>query len=62
MRTSLAVTLAVLFLGACSHDPGKQQSTLNEATTTTGTGNTAGSFNAAGPAANTQSAKENARR
>jgi len=61
MRTWIAVLLSAASVGACSQT-GKDQNTVNEATTTTGTGNTAGSATAAGPAANSQGGKENARR
>jgi len=61
MRKETIVLVLAALLGACTHT-GKDQNTVNEATTTTGTGNTAGSFTAAGPSANSQSAKENARR
>jgi hypothetical protein len=61
MSKLIAVITAAVLVGACSHT-GKDQNTVNEATTTTGTGNTAGSATAAGPAVNSQGTKENARR
>lgn len=61
MRKCIAVILAAAVLPLASCADGKRQSTVNEGSTATGTGNTAGSFTAAGPSANSQSAKENAR-
>ena len=58
MRTLIVVTM--LSLAACT--AGKPQSTVNEGSTATGTGNTQGSFTAPGASVNSQSAKENARR
>lgn len=61
MSKRIAFAVLAALLAACTH-PGKDQNTVNEASTTTGTGNTAGSVVAPGANANSQGAKENARR
>jgi outer membrane biogenesis lipoprotein LolB len=61
MTNRIAVTLVAALLAACT-STGKEQNTVNEASTATGTGNTAGSFTAPGASTNSQGAKENARR
>jgi hypothetical protein len=69
MRKRIAVTLAAALLlpfGAYAGEKAKNKdakmpNTSNEATTNTGTGNTAGQSAAAGASSNSQSARETAR-
>lgn len=68
MRKRIAVILAALLLpiGAYAGEKAKDKNakvpnTSSEATTNTGTGNTAGQSAAAGASSNSQSAKESAR-
>jgi hypothetical protein len=60
MHKVIAVILATAVLSACTpYNETNRQSTLNEATTTTGTGNTgAAGIAPAGPSVNTQSRTE----
>lgn len=61
MRTTIAVIVAAVALGACSNPDPRIRGSVNEASATTGTGNTAGQSAAAGASSNTESARERAR-
>jgi hypothetical protein len=61
MRTTIAVILAALALGACHNPNPRIGGSVNEASASTGTGNTAGQSAAAGASSNSESARERSR-
>ena len=61
MRTTIAVILAAAALAACHSPNPRMERSADEASATTGTGNTAGQSAAAGASSNSESAREGAR-